>query len=146
MNKLAKFLEKQAAQLVIPGLSAAVAADIQEGNTDDKIISSLSAAAGAGLADAYTQSKLIEKYLPKLQKLHAEGKIELPAEYKSFRTALRTPGKFIKQLNRLAVKKLIGVKGVGPAISLTSALLAGSLGGAAGLFAGQGINELKDKF
>lgn len=145
MNKLAKFLEKQAAQLVVPATSAAIAADLQDGNKEDKIISALSAAAGAGIADAYAQSRLIEKLLPKLQKLHDEGKLEMQIARKGFRTSTINPKDFIKATGKRSLKKLINLKGAAPVISLLSALTAGSLGGVAGTFIGKGINSLKDE-
>lgn len=158
MYKLSRFLQKQAAQMVLPGASALAAADLEDGSTDDKLISALATASGAGIADATAQRIMLEDIKPNMEKFVNAGEevgdwvgkqVDRAAKKKHpklkfFKKLLTTPisGDNFKDL----LKPRAGAPGYNRGLSLLATLVMGGAGAGVGFLAGKGINELKDKF
>lgn len=157
MNKVAKFLEKKGMHILVPGAGAAVAADLQNGSVDDKLIAALSTASGAAIADAAAQEYLLQHVKPALQTVvdNADD-IEKHIQKQLSPILKKTPGKsralwkllttsITKDNLRRALSPTAGAPVKTKLLSTAATLLAGGVGGGVGFLSGKGINELKDK-
>ena len=158
MNKVAKFLEKKGMHILVPGAGAAVAADLQDGSVDDKLIAALSTATGAAIADAAAQEYLLQHVKPALQTVADKADdIEKYVQKQLDPVLKKTPGKgsAVWKLLTTPLTKDNLTRTFSPTpgapmktklLSAAATLLAGSIGGGIGFLSGKGLNELKDKF
>ena len=158
MNKVAKFLEKKGMHILVPGAGAAMAADLQDGSGDDKLIAALSTATGAAIADAAAQEYLLQHVKPALQTVADKADdIEKHVQKQLNPVLKKTPGKgrsiwkvLTAALKKDNLKRALSPTTGSPAktkiLSSAATLLAGGIGGGIGFLSGKGLNELKDKF
>lgn len=158
MNKVAKFLQKKGMHILVPGAGAAVAADLQDGSGDDKLIAALSTATGAAIADAAAQEYLLQHVKPALQTVSDKADdIEKHVQKQLNPVLKKTPGKgrsiwkvLTTSLTKDNLKRTLSPTTGSPSktklLSAAATLLAGGIGGGIGFLSGKGLNELKDKF
>ena len=158
MNKVAKFLEKKGMHILVPGAGAAVAADLQDGSGDDKLIAALSTATGAAIADAAAQDYLLQHVKPTLQiAADKADDIEKHVQNQLNPVLKKTPGKgraiwkfLTNPLTKDNLKRALSPSPGAPVktklLSTVATLLAGGVGGGIGFLSSKGLNELKDKF
>lgn len=158
MNKVAKFLEKKGMHILVPGAGAAVAADLQDGSVDDKLIAALSTATGAAIADAAAQEYLLQHVKPTLQTVSDKADdIEKHVQKQLNPVLKKTPGKgraiwkflttpLTKDNLKRALSPTAGSSAKTKLLSAAATLLAGGVGGGIGFLSSKGLNELKDKF
>lgn len=158
MNKVAKFLEKKGMHILVPGAGAVVAADLQNGSVDDKLIAALSTASGAAIADATAQEYLLQHVKPALQTAADKADaIEKHVQKQLSPVLKKTPGKgraiwkfLTTPLTKDNLKRALSPTPGAPVktklMSTVATLLAGGIGGGVGFLSGKGLNELKDKF